>query len=55
MSTFRCAELSLESSGAARRHRAGRRAVELVEREKPWGRDHGLVSEGAKVLLGAES
>src|SRR5262249_53723617 len=24
---------------------------ELVEREKPWGRDHGLVVEGAKVLL----
>ena len=24
---------------------------ELVERAKPWGRDHGLVAEGAKVLL----
>jgi hypothetical protein len=24
---------------------------ELVEREKPWGRDHGLAVEGAKVLL----
>jgi hypothetical protein len=49
--TFRCAELSL----ALEEPLAGTAPVaarwELVEREKPWGRDHGLVAEGAKVLL----
>ena len=49
--TFRCAELSLELNEP----RAGTAPVaarwELVERAKPWGREHGLVSEGAKVLL----
>ena len=49
--TFRCAELSLELDEPL----AGTAPVaarwELVERAKPWGRDHGLVSEGAKVLL----
>jgi hypothetical protein len=49
--TFRCAELSLELEEPL----AGTAPVasrwELVERAKPWGRDHGLVSEGAKVLL----
>jgi hypothetical protein len=49
--TFRCAELALELDEPL----AGTAPVaarwELVERAKPWGRDHGLVSEGAKVLL----
>jgi hypothetical protein len=49
--TFRCAELSLDLDEPL----AGTAPVaarwELVERAKPWGRDHGLVSEGAKVLL----
>jgi hypothetical protein len=49
--TFRCAELSLELDEPL----AGTAPVaarwELVERAKPWGSDHGLVSEGAKVLL----
>jgi hypothetical protein len=48
---FRCAELSL----ALEEPLAGTAPVaarwELVERTKPWGRDHGLVAEGAKVLL----
>jgi hypothetical protein len=49
--TFRCAELSLELDEPL----AGTAPVaarwQLVERAKPWGRDHGLVAEGAKVLL----
>jgi hypothetical protein len=49
--TFRCAEVSLELDEPL----AGTAPVtarwELVERAKPWGREHGLVSEGAKVLL----
>ncbi len=49
--TFRCAELSLELDEPL----AGTAPVaarwELVERAKPWGRDHGLIAEGAKVLL----
>jgi hypothetical protein len=49
--TFRCAEQSL----ALDEPLAGTAPVaarwRLVEREKPWGRDHGLVAEGAKVLL----
>jgi hypothetical protein len=49
--TFRCAELSLELEEPL----AGTAPVaarwELVERAKPWGRDHGLVAEGAKVLV----
>jgi hypothetical protein len=49
--TFRCAEQSLELDEPL----AGTAPVaarwELVERAKPWGRDHGLVAEGAKVLL----
>ena len=49
--TFRCAELSL----ALDEPLAGTAPVaarwELVERAKPWGREHGLVAEGAKVLL----
>ena len=49
--TLRCAELSLELDEPL----AGTAPVaarwELVERPKPWGRKHGLVTEGAKVLL----
>jgi hypothetical protein len=49
--SFRCAELSL----ALDEPLAGSAPVaarwELVERPKPWGRKHGLVAEGAKVLL----
>jgi hypothetical protein len=49
--SFRCAELSL----ALDEPLAGSAPVaarwELVERPKPWGRSHGLVAEGAKVLL----
>jgi len=48
---FRCAELAAELDEPL----AGTAPVaarwELVEREKPWGREHGLVAEGAKVLL----
>ena len=48
---MRCAELALELEESL----AGTAPVaarwELVERPKPWGRDHGLVVEGAKVLL----
>ena len=49
--TFRCAELSvaLEEPLAGTAPVAAR--WELVERAKPWGREHGLVAEGAKVLL----
>jgi hypothetical protein len=49
--TFRCAELAAELDEPL----AGTAPVaprwELVERDKPWGRGHGLVVEGAKVLL----
>jgi hypothetical protein len=49
--TLRCAELSLQLDEPL----AGTAPVaarwELVERAKPWGRDHGLLAEGAKVLL----
>jgi hypothetical protein len=49
--TFRCAELSL----ALDEPLAGSAPVaarwELVEQPKPWGRKHGLVADGAKVLL----
>jgi hypothetical protein len=50
--TFRCAELAhrLDEPLAGTAPVAAR--WELVERDKPWGRDHGLVAEeGAKVLL----
>jgi hypothetical protein len=47
----RCAELARELGEPL----AGTAPVaarwELVERQKPWGRDHGLVAAGAKVLL----
>jgi hypothetical protein len=49
--TFRCAELCREHDDPL----AGTAPVaarwELVERDKPWGRDHGLVAEEGKVLL----
>ena len=48
---FRCAELALELDEPL----AGTAPIaarwEIVERPKPWGRDRGLVVEGAKVLL----
>jgi hypothetical protein len=48
---FRCAELSLELDEPLAGTAPFAARWELVERGKPWGRDHGLVSEGAKVLL----
>lgn len=49
--TFRCTELSLELDEPL----AGTAPVaarwELVERPKPWGRDHGLETPGGKALL----
>jgi hypothetical protein len=47
----RCAELSLELSEPIVATAPVAARWELVEQPKPWGRDHGLVSEGAKVLL----
>ncbi len=49
--TFRCAEqsLALDEPLAGTAPVAGR--WELVERPKPWGREHGLVAARAKVLL----
>lgn len=49
--TFRCAELALELDEPLAATAPVAARWELVERAKPWGRDHGLVSEGAKVLL----
>ncbi len=49
--TFRCAELSLELAEPLEGTAPVAERWELVEREKPWGRDHGLLAEGAKVLL----
>jgi hypothetical protein len=49
--TFRCAELSLELDEPLMATAPVASLWELVERAKPWGRDHGLVAEGAKVLL----
>jgi hypothetical protein len=48
---FRCAELSLELDEPLIATAPVTSRWELVERAKPWGRDHGLVAEGAKVLL----
>jgi hypothetical protein len=48
---FRCAELSLELDEPLMATAPVAPRWELVERAKPWGRDHGLVAEGAKVLL----
>jgi hypothetical protein len=49
--TFRCAELSLELDEPLMATAPVSSRWELVARAKPWGRDHGLVAEGAKVLL----
>jgi hypothetical protein len=48
---FRCAELSLELAEPLAATAPVASRWELVERAKPWGSDHGLVAEGAKVLL----
>jgi hypothetical protein len=48
---FRCAELSLELDEPLMATAPVASRWKLVERAKPWGRDHGLVAEGAKVLL----
>jgi hypothetical protein len=49
--TLRCAELSLQLDEPLVGTAPIAARWELVERAKPWGRDHGLVAEGAKVLL----
>lgn len=49
--TFRCAELSLELDEPLAGSAPVAARWELLERAKPWGRKHGLVAEGAKVLL----
>jgi len=49
--TFRCAELARDLSEPLAGTAPFAPRWKLVEREKPWGRDHGLVVEGAKVLL----
>ena len=48
---MRCAELALELAEPLMGTAPVAARWELVERPKPWGRDHGLVAEGAKVLL----
>ncbi len=48
---MRCAELALELAEPLIGTAPVAARWELVERPKPWGRDHGLVAEGAKVLL----
>jgi len=49
--TFRCAEHSLELDEPLIASAPVATRWELVERPKPWGRRHGLVAQGAKVLL----
>ena len=49
--TFRCSELSLELEEPLMATAPFTPRWELVEREKPWGRDHGLSRPDAKVLL----
>jgi hypothetical protein len=49
--TFRCAELSADLGEPLEGTAPVAACWRLVERDKPWGGDHGLVSEGAKVLL----
>jgi hypothetical protein len=49
--TFRCAELSLELDEPLAGSAPVAARWELVDQPKPWGRSHGLVAEGAKVLL----
>ena len=48
---MRCTELALELAEPLMGTAPVAARWELVERPKPWGRDHGLVAEGAKVLL----
>jgi hypothetical protein len=48
---MRCAELALELAEPLMGTAPVAARWELVERPKPWGRDHGLVAERAKVLL----
>jgi hypothetical protein len=48
---MRCAELAYELAEPLTGTAPVAARWELVERAKPWGRDHGLVGEGAKVLL----
>jgi hypothetical protein len=49
--TFRCSELSRELGEPLAGTAPFAPRWELIEREKPWGRDHGIVVPGAKVLL----
>jgi hypothetical protein len=49
--TFRCADLAVELDEPLTGTAPVALRWELVERDKPWGRAHGLVVEGAKVLL----
>jgi len=49
--TFRCAQLSLELDEPMAGSAPVAARWELVEQPKPWGRKHGLVAVGAKVLL----
>jgi hypothetical protein len=48
---MRCAELSLESQEPLAATAPVAARWELVERPKPWGREHGLTHLDAKVLL----
>jgi hypothetical protein len=48
---MRCSELSLESHEPIAATAPFAERWELIEQPKPWGRDHGLKREGAKVLL----
>lgn len=49
--TFRCADLSLELDEPLAGSAPVAARWELVEQPKPWGPKHGIVVEGAKVLL----
>jgi len=49
--TFRCSELSLELEEPLAATAPFAPQWEVVERQKPWGRDHGLSRPDAKVLL----
>ena len=48
---MRCSELSLELQEPLLATAPVAARWELVERPKPWGREHGLEVPGAKVLL----
>jgi hypothetical protein len=49
--TFRCSELALELGEPLPATAPFAPRWDLVEREKPWGRDHGITQPNAKVLL----